>query len=90
MQTHPTRRVNRKRPQAAVPAVTAANPFTVKRKPVATMPEVHDDELLHLATDIAYFRAAGYREVEAEDIRADDIRNAEAEIAALFRREPEH
>jgi hypothetical protein len=88
MQTHNhPRRVQRKRPQAVVPSAPTATPFTDRQKPAAQMPEIHDDELLHLATDIAYFRAVSYREVQAEDIRADDIRSAEQEITALIRRE---
>jgi hypothetical protein len=47
--------------------------------------EVNDEELSHLAQDLAYFRAERYREVDAEDVRDDDIRHAEAEIAAMFK-----
>jgi hypothetical protein len=47
--------------------------------------DVHEEELSHLAKDLAYFRAERYREVDSEDVRNDDIRQAEAEIAALFK-----
>jgi hypothetical protein len=47
--------------------------------------ELHDEELSHLANDLAYFRAERYRKVESEDVRHDDIRHAQAEIAAIIK-----
>jgi hypothetical protein len=85
---HPhTRRVTNKQftrfPSRSVSADRPAMPVT----PRADL-EVNDEELSHLAKDLAYFRAERYREVQSEDVRDDDIRQAEAEIAAMFKHEP--
>lgn len=74
---HPhTRRVTKSKAQVVqADASAAANPVIAK------------DELAHLARDIAYFRAEQFREVHAGEVRADDVRWAEAEIAALIKRD---
>ncbi len=54
--------------------------------PAKAVLEVNDDELLHLATDIACLRAARYRAVDFDAVRSEDVRNAQAEIAALIQR----
>jgi hypothetical protein len=46
-----------------------------------------DDELTYQTDDFAYLRAERCREVDAEDLREDDIRNAEAEVVVLFKHE---
>ncbi len=84
---HPhTRRVTNKRLTELLAAASSTPDSAVPAKP-PDAPEVNDDELSHLAKDLAYFRAERYREVDAEDVREDDIRHAEAEIAAMFKRD---
>jgi len=80
---HPhTRSITHKR----APAANAATHSTGSTTPKAAL-EINDEELSHLAKDLAYFRAERYREVDENDVRKEDIRSAAAEIAALVRRE---
>lgn len=82
---HPhTRRVTNKRLHSLLPSTNPAPHLPLK--PEADL-EVNEEELSHLAKDLAYFRAERYREVEDEAVREDDIRSAEAEIAAMFKRD---
>jgi hypothetical protein len=62
------------------------------RKHVTVMPvpldmDATDDELTCQTDELAYLRAERCREVDAEDLHEYDIRNAEAEVVALFKHE---
>ena len=50
-----------------------------------TFPSANDEELSRLANDLAYFEVARFREITLGDIREEDIKHADAEIAALFK-----
>ena len=85
MHPHNRRITNKQFAQFSPPSDSAAHSAT----PVTAGAdlEVNDEVLPHLAKDLANIRAERYREVDSEDARDDDIRQAEAEIAAMFKRD---
>lgn len=56
-------------------------------EPPAALPQVEAEELSRLAGDLAYFRAARYRDVEAGEVREEDVERAKEEVAAMLRRD---
>jgi len=68
----------RNAPQSTPELPTSAAPHAV--------PQASEEELSCLATDLACFRVARYREVTIAAVRETDVERADAEIAALFKR----
>jgi hypothetical protein len=85
---HPHIRSNtKKRPARLSPRRSSPARTSAPGTPATVVLEANEEELSHLAGDLAYFRVARYREVDPGDVREEDIKCAEAEIAALFKHE---
>lgn len=66
--------------------MTAATTKPAKRQRVSVGVVIPEDEKQHLVTAAAYFRAARYRDLCADECRKDDKRAAAAELEALLKR----